>query len=81
MMKLSLGLAIAYAIGFLCRWFDVPAPAPPMFQGAVMVVAMTLGYLSAGWVRGPAVPASVPAQVTPAAGDASEPGRTGGPGA
>jgi XapX domain-containing protein len=43
-MKLLLGLVVAFAIGLACRVFDIPAPAPPMWQGALLVVAMTLGY-------------------------------------
>ncbi len=44
-MKLLLGLAIAFAIGFACRAFGVPSPAPPVIVGALLVVAMTIGYL------------------------------------
>lgn len=55
-----IGLGIAFAVGFGCRWFDVPAPAPPMWQGAVLVVAMTLGYSVAGRFK----PVTSPPQVT-----------------
>jgi XapX domain-containing protein len=34
-------------IGAGCRWFDVPVPAPPRLIGAILVVAMTVGYLGA----------------------------------
>src|SRR6266540_3870166 len=44
-LKLLLGLAIAFAIGFACRAFGVPSPAPPVIVGALLVVAMTIGYL------------------------------------
>jgi len=27
-----------------CRWIDIPLPSPPKLQGALLVVAMTLGY-------------------------------------
>jgi XapX domain-containing protein len=44
-MKSLLGLALAFAIGFACRAFDIPSPAPPVIVGALLVVAMTVGYL------------------------------------
>ena len=44
-MKLLLGLALAFAIGFACRAFAIPSPAPPVIVGALLVVAMTIGYL------------------------------------
>jgi XapX domain-containing protein len=44
-MKLFLGLALAFAIGFACRAFAIPSPAPPVIVGALLVVAMTIGYL------------------------------------
>jgi len=39
------GILLGLAIGALCRWFDVPVPAPPKLVGALLVVAMTLGFL------------------------------------
>lgn len=44
-MKSLLGLALAFAIGFACRAFGIPSPAPPVIIGALLVVAMTIGYL------------------------------------
>ena len=44
-MKSLLGLALAFAIGFACRAFAIPSPAPPVIVGALLVVAMTTGYL------------------------------------
>jgi len=44
-MKSFLGLALAFAIGFACRAFGIPSPAPPVIVGALLVVAMTIGYL------------------------------------
>ncbi|MFZ5556139.1 MAG: DUF1427 family protein [Pseudomonadota bacterium] len=46
-MKIALGLLLGLAIGALCRWGGVPAPAPPALTGALLVVAMTLGYVIA----------------------------------
>ena len=47
MIKTIAGIVLGLLIGVGCRWFDVPVPAPPKFIGAVLVVAMTVGYLGA----------------------------------
>lgn len=47
MIKSAAGIALGLLIGAGCRWLDVPVPAPPKFIGAVLVVAMTVGYLGA----------------------------------
>jgi XapX domain-containing protein len=44
-LKSLLGLVLAFAIGFACRAFGIPSPAPPVIVGALLVVAMTTGYL------------------------------------
>jgi XapX domain-containing protein len=49
MVKLVIGLLLALCIGAACRYFDVPVPAPPKLFGALLVIALTLGYLSADW--------------------------------
>ncbi|MDJ0700676.1 MAG: DUF1427 family protein [Woeseiaceae bacterium] len=41
-----LGILLGLAIGFACRWWDLPLPAPPKLTGALLVVFMTLGFLS-----------------------------------
>ncbi|MEM1081091.1 MAG: DUF1427 family protein [Pseudomonadota bacterium] len=41
-----LGLLLALGIGALCRWFDLPLPAPPKLVGALLVVSITLGYMA-----------------------------------
>lgn len=46
----ALGVLLGVTIGVLCRWFDLPLPAPPRIVGALLVVAMTLGFLATGWV-------------------------------
>ncbi|HZP41437.1 MAG TPA: DUF1427 family protein [Candidatus Binatia bacterium] len=46
-MKTVVGFLLAFAIGALCRVSDVPMPAPPKMIGALLVVAITLGYLAA----------------------------------
>ncbi|KAF1723220.1 DUF1427 family protein [Pseudoxanthomonas wuyuanensis] len=45
--KLLLGIALGFAIGFGCRASGIPVPAPPLLVGALLVVAMTSGYLLA----------------------------------
>ena len=50
MEMLIIGLALGLTIGFGCRWFDIPLPAPPNFVGALLVVAMTLGFVSADYL-------------------------------
>ncbi len=42
--KVAVGLALGFAIGFGCRALGIPAPAPGALIGALLVVAMTLGY-------------------------------------
>jgi XapX domain-containing protein len=47
MEMLLAGIALGLAIGFGCRWFDIPLPSPPNIIGALLVVSMTLGFLAA----------------------------------
>lgn len=44
-MKSMIGLFLAFSIGFACRLAGVPLPAPPALIGALLVLAMTLGYV------------------------------------
>lgn len=44
-MKTAIGLLLGLAIGVLCRLANVPLPAPPVLVGALLVLAMTLGYV------------------------------------
>jgi len=44
-VKIVLGLALALAIGVACRLAGIPLPAPPALIGALLVLAMTLGYV------------------------------------
>ncbi len=48
MGEIALGLTLCAGIGAACRWFDVPVPAPPALAGALLVLAMTLGYIAGG---------------------------------
>jgi XapX domain-containing protein len=29
MLQIAVRIAMAFAIGAACRWFDIPSPAPP----------------------------------------------------
>jgi len=44
-MRIALGFALAFALGFGCRVFGIPSPAPPILMGALLVLAMTCGYV------------------------------------
>lgn len=46
------GILLGFVIGAGCRWFDVPLPAPPRLVGALLVVAMTLGFAGTDWLLG-----------------------------
>lgn len=75
-MKLILGLLIAFTVGAACRYFDVPAPAPPAFQGALLVMAVSLGFISADKLiarNTPPPPAPIVAPLTPRADDSTAP--------
>lgn len=45
MLKIALAVAIALGIGAACRYFEIPVPAPPKLFGALLIVAITLGYI------------------------------------
>ena len=45
MIQAILGIILGLAIGYGCRWFDLPLPAPPKLVGALLVVAMTVGFV------------------------------------
>ena len=54
-MKAVIGIVLAFAIGFACRAFGIPSPAPPLILGALLVMAMTIGYiLTDRWMVRPA---------------------------
>lgn len=46
MGKIIIGLIVGLLIGAGCRFFDIPVPSPPKLVGALLVVAMTVGYLA-----------------------------------
>jgi XapX domain-containing protein len=45
MLKMVVGSVLGLFIGASCRWFDIPVPSPPKLAGALLVVAMTVGYM------------------------------------
>ena len=45
MTKILVGIILGLGIGVACRWFDIPVPSPPKLTGALLVVAMTVGYM------------------------------------
>ncbi len=54
-MKSVIGLVLAFAVGFACRAFGIPSPAPPVILGALLVMAMTVAYIVVDrWMRKPA---------------------------
>jgi XapX domain-containing protein len=46
MIKIAVGFILSFLIGAVCRYFDIPAASPPVIPGALIVLAMTLGYTS-----------------------------------
>lgn len=48
MIATGIGIVMGLAIGFVCRYFDLPLPAPPKLVGSLIVVAMTLGFMTGG---------------------------------
>jgi XapX domain-containing protein len=46
MVKIVIGFILSFLIGAGCRYFDIPAASPPVIPGALIVLAMTLGYTS-----------------------------------
>jgi XapX domain-containing protein len=43
-VKLMIGVIVSFVIGAGCRYFDIPVPSPPVIPGALLVLAMTIGY-------------------------------------
>ena len=46
MARILIGIVLSFLIGAACRYFDIPAASPPVIPGALLVLAMTLGYCS-----------------------------------
>lgn len=45
-LKNVAGFIIAFAVGALCRLLLIPNPSPTEIIGGVIVIAMSLGYVS-----------------------------------
>jgi XapX domain-containing protein len=45
-VKIALGLILVLLIGIVCRLAGIPVPAPPAIVGALLVVAMTVGFVA-----------------------------------
>jgi XapX domain-containing protein len=49
-----IGIVLAFALGFACRAFGIPSPAPPLILGALLVMTMTIGYILVDlWMASP----------------------------
>ncbi len=44
MIKIAIGLVLGLAIGFGCSLGHIPSPAPPVLDGALLVLSMTIGW-------------------------------------
>lgn len=44
-IKIAIGLALGFFIGFVCNVGKIPSPAPPVLSGAALVLALTLGWI------------------------------------
>ena len=53
-MLALIGIVLALGIGIGCRVLDIPLPAPPRLEGALLVLAMTAGYLAGDQLFGQA---------------------------
>lgn len=54
-MKSLIGILVAFTLGFACRAFNIPSPAPPLILGALLVMTMTIGYIITDkWLTTPA---------------------------
>ena len=53
MVRILIGFILSFLIGAGCRYFDIPAASPPVIPGALIVLAMTLGYSSMDRVVSP----------------------------
>ena len=50
MADLLVAAGLGLSIGIGCRWFDLPLPAPPKLVGALLVLAITLGFIAMGYL-------------------------------
>jgi XapX domain-containing protein len=50
MLAAIIGLLLGLTIGAGCRLFDIPSPAPPRLIGACLVLAMSVGFVTADYL-------------------------------
>jgi XapX domain-containing protein len=50
MIAASIGFLLSFLLGSACRYFDIPLPAPPSLGGAVLILALTGGYVVGQWL-------------------------------
>jgi XapX domain-containing protein len=76
-MRTAIGLLLGLAIGASCRFFALPVPSPPNVLGALLVVAMTVGYVGADRLLAsrPRPAAALGAASAPDAPEKTAPGR------
>ena len=43
-IRFVIGLSLSFVVGAACSVFGIPAPAPPVLVGALVVLSMTVGY-------------------------------------
>jgi XapX domain-containing protein len=46
-LRFVAGLVLGFLVGFGCAVSGIPAPAPPALAGALLVLAMSVGYVLA----------------------------------
>ena len=74
MARLLVAYVLAFGVGMFCKYFDIPAPAPPVVPGALLVVAMTFGYVVGDKIvpkKSSATPPAVSASSTSGSADKS----------
>ena len=50
-MKETMGLLLGLDIGAACRWFDIPAPAPPRITGSLLVMGFVQLHIAPAGAR------------------------------
>lgn len=50
MIKIAIGLVLGFVVGVLCRYAGLPLPAPMALPGAMLVLAMTSGFILTGQI-------------------------------
>ncbi len=48
-MKIVPGILVGFGLGVFCQRLSIPLPSPSKVVGAIMVLAVTLGFVIADW--------------------------------